>query len=88
MYGVAAVLREDKPGAAQPMTPDEILTDYAADLLRETGADRARLYAAAREVCISAADEVAYPALWRQSMRAVELCQRAAVMAGPVASRA
>jgi hypothetical protein len=82
MYAMASILREDKPGAAAPMTRDQVITDYAADLLDQLGADPARLYAAARAACIAAADEVAHPGRWRPALRAVELCQRAAVLAG------
>jgi hypothetical protein len=33
--------------------------------------------------CAEAAGKVGYPMLWRQASLAVELCQRAAEMAGP-----
>jgi hypothetical protein len=82
MYAVASLLREDKPGAAEPMSREEIVTDYAADLLDQLGGGPDRMYAAARAACIAAADEVAHPGRWRPALRAVELCQRAAVLAG------
>ena len=81
MYAVASILREDKPGAAEPMTREDVITDYAADLLDQLGAGPNRLYAAARTACFAAADEVAHPGRWRPALRAVELSQRAAVMA-------
>jgi hypothetical protein len=62
-------------------TPDDVIADYATDLADQLGGDPARLYAAARLACIAAAEEVAHPGRWRSSIRAVELCQRAAAMA-------
>jgi hypothetical protein len=40
--------------------------------------------AAAKAVAAEAAGKVGYPMLWRQAALAVELCQRAAEMAGEV----
>lgn len=82
MYAVASVMAQDNPGAAiwATMTADEIITDFVTDFLDQVGdgPDRERLMAAARQAAIEAAESVAYPALWRQGIRAVELCQRAA----------
>jgi hypothetical protein len=39
--------------------------------------------AAAKAVATDAASKVGYPMLWRQAALAVELCQRAAELAGP-----
>ena len=62
----------------------EIFEEYAGDLLREFGGSPDRALAAAKAVAAGAAGIVGYPMLWRQAALAVELCQRAAEMAGEV----
>ncbi len=83
MYAVNVVLHEDR-GGTPSLTMAEIFEDYATDLLREFGGDPDRTLAAARAVAAGAAGSVGYPMLWRQAALAVELCQRAAEIAGPV----
>ena len=82
------IVEEDQRSATDGRSPDEVMSDYAADVFRELGGDPDRLYAAARLACIKAAEVVAYPGRWRTSLRAVELCQRAALLAQPPVSRA
>ncbi len=78
-YAINSVMRENHPLPGQ--SASQVFDGCVTDLLDEVGADPDRLYAAARAACISAAEEVAHPGRWRQSVRAVELCQRAACMA-------
>ncbi len=84
-YAINCVMREDTAHRLG-RTPEDIITDYAADVLDQIGGDRARLYAAARAACIKAADSVADPGRWRSALRAVDLCQRAALLAEPVSA--
>lgn len=77
-YAINCVLREDRPPPGR--TAAEVFDDYATDVADQLGGDPARLYAAARQACIEAAERVAYPGQWRSSLRAVELCRRAAEM--------
>ena len=83
LYAVNVVLLEDR-GGIPGRTMAEVCEEYADDLLREFGGSPDRALTAARAVAINAADEVGFPMLWRQAALAVELCQRAAEMAGPV----
>ena len=83
MYAVNVVLHEDR-GGIPGRTMAEIFEDYAGDLLREFGGSPDRALAAARAVAAGVAGKVGYPMLWRQAALAVELCQRAAEMAGEV----
>ncbi len=82
MYGVACLLAEERPGARERRRHEQVIDDYTMDLLDQIGADPAQLYAAARVACIRAAEDVEHPALFRQDMRAVDLCRRAAQLAG------
>jgi prevent-host-death family protein len=84
LYAVNVVLHEDR-GGTPSLTVAEIYEQYADDLLREFGGSPDRALAAARAVAAEAAakGKVGYPMLWRQAALAVELCQRAAEMAGP-----
>lgn len=78
MYAINCVLVQDNPGARNRSEPEQIFADYATDLLKDVGADPARLYAAARVVAVRSANDVEWPVRWRQAVCAVELCQRAA----------
>jgi prevent-host-death family protein len=71
-------------GGTPSLTPAECFEDYAGDLLREFGGSADRALAAARAVIAESAGKAGYPMLWRQAALAVELCQRAAEMAGQV----
>jgi hypothetical protein len=83
MHAVNVVLYEDR-GGIPGRTMAEVFDQYAADLLGEFGGSPDRALAAARAVAVQAADSVGYPMLWRQAALAVELCQRAAEIAGTV----
>jgi prevent-host-death family protein len=83
MYAVNVVLHEDR-GGIPGRTMAEIFEDYAADLLGEFGGSPDRTLAAARAIAAKASGSVGYPMLWRQAALAVELCQRAAEIAGDV----
>jgi hypothetical protein len=80
-YATNAVLRADQvAGSVLPPTAADIFESYARDVRNELGADTARLYAAARQACLEAAETVAFPGQWRVMLCTVELCRRAAVM--------
>lgn len=81
MYAVNIVLREDR-GGTPSLTMPEIFEDFANDLLREFGGSADRALEAARAVAADAVRSVGYPTRWRQASLAVELCQRAAEIAG------
>ena len=83
MYAVNVVLHEDR-GGIPGRTMAEVFEEYAADLLGEFSGSPDRALAAARAVAAGAAGSVGYPMLWRQAALAVELCQRAAEIAGDV----
>jgi hypothetical protein len=83
-YAINVVLREERPPPGR--TAAEVFDDFATDVADQLGGDRDRLLAAARQACIEAAEHVAYPGQWRSSLRAVELCQRAAELVQPVSS--
>jgi prevent-host-death family protein len=83
MYAVNLALLEDR-GGAPSRTVAELWEEYAADVLRELGGSPDRALAAARAVAARAAGSTGYPMLWRQAALAVELCQRAAEIAGQV----
>lgn len=79
-YAINCVIREDQ-APRMGRTAAEVIDDYATDVGDQLGGDPARLYAAARQACIEAAEHVAHPGQWRSALRTVELCQRAAAMA-------
>lgn len=81
MYAVNIVLHEDR-GGTPSLTMPEIFEDYARDLLREFDGSPERALAAAQAVAADAVSETGYPTLWRNAALAVELCQRAAEIAG------
>jgi prevent-host-death family protein len=82
MYAVNVALHEDR-GGTPSLTMPEIFEDYAHDLLREFDGSPDRALAAAQAVAADAAGKTGYPTLWRNAALAVELCQRAAEIAGP-----
>ena len=83
MYAVNLALHEDR-GGTPSRTAAELWEDYAADLLREFGGSPDRALAAAQAVAAGAVGSTGYPMLWRQAALAVEMCQRAAEIAGQV----
>jgi hypothetical protein len=68
---------------ARDRTAADIVEAYAMELLDYLDGSVPRALSAARVACISAAADVAHPARWRASMRAVELCRRAAGLINP-----
>jgi hypothetical protein len=81
MYAVNVVLLDDK-GGIPGRTMAEIFEESAGDVLHDLGGSPARCTAAPQEIVRDAVGSVRYPMLWRQAACAVELCQRAAEMAG------
>jgi prevent-host-death family protein len=82
LYAANVALHEDR-GGTPSLTMPEIFEDYARDLLGELGGSPDRALAAARAAATGSAGQAGYPALWRNTALAVELCQRAAEIAGP-----
>lgn len=79
--GTNAVIRMDQvAGSRFDPTPPQVFEDYARFLFDKLGGDRRRIYAAARQACLEAAEHVDAPGIWRVHLRAIELCRRAAVM--------
>lgn len=83
IYAVNVALHEDR-GGIPGRTMAEVFEEYAADLLREFGGSPDRALAAARAAAAGAVGSAEYPMLWRHAALAVELCQRAAEIAGQV----
>lgn len=81
MYASSVLLSADHNGIPG-RTMREVFDEFAADVLKELGGDVERVLSAARAVVRDAIGSVAYPALWRQASFTVELCQRAAELAG------
>jgi len=81
-YAINLVMAEGR-APRTGRTAEQVVDDYATDLADQLDGDRGRLYAAARQACIAAAEEVAYPGRCRSALRAVQLCQRAAAVAQP-----
>jgi hypothetical protein len=79
-YAVKSVNREDAE------KPDRTMADavefYAMEFLDHLDGSVPRALQAARTACVSAASEVSHPRRWRVSLRAVELCRRAAGLTG------
>lgn len=76
-----AIIRMDQvEGSSHEPTPAQVFKSYARDVYDHCNGDRARLYAAARQACLEAAERVEVPGQWRVYLRAVELCRRAAIM--------
>lgn len=83
MYAVNLEMMLSRGGTAS-LTPAECFEGYASDLLREFADSAERALAAAQAVIAESVGKAGYPMLWRQAALAVELCQRAAEMAGQV----
>ena len=81
-YAVKCVTREDQ-GPGGDRTVADIVEGYAMDLLDQLDGSVPRALSAARAACIAAASVVAHPSRWRVSVRAVELCRRAAGIDAP-----
>jgi hypothetical protein len=80
-FAAASVGREGV-GPRADRRPADVVEGYAMELLDHLDGSVPRALAAARAACLSAAGEVAHPGRWRTAMLAVELCRRAAHLAG------
>jgi hypothetical protein len=80
-FAAASVAREDTGPRADRSAAD-MVEGYAMELLDHLDGSVPRALSAARAACLSAAGEVAHPGRWRTAMLAVELCRRAAHLAG------
>jgi hypothetical protein len=80
-FAAASVARPDPPPGTGRSRAD-VIEGYAMELLDHLDGSVPRALSAARAACLSAAGDVAHPARWRTSMLAVELCRRAAHLAG------
>jgi hypothetical protein len=80
-FAAASVARED--ASPRPdRRPADLVEGYAMELLDHLDGSVPRALSAARAACLAAASEVAHPGRWRTAMLAVELCRRAAHLAG------
>jgi hypothetical protein len=84
-YAVKSVNREDTE-QQRDRTMADAVEFYAMEFLDHLDGSVPRALMAARAACVSAASEVAHPRRWRVSLRAVELCRRAAGMADRAAA--
>jgi hypothetical protein len=80
-FAAASLAREDV-GPRADHGPADVVEGYAMELLDHLDGSVPRALSAARAACLSAAGEVAHPGRWRTAMLAVELCRRAAHLAG------
>jgi hypothetical protein len=80
-FAAASVAREDAGPRADHRAAD-VVEGYAMELLDHLDGSVPRALSAARAACLAAAGEVAHPGRWRTAMLAVELCRRAAHLAG------
>jgi hypothetical protein len=80
-FAAASVAREDASPRAD-RRPADLVEGYAMELLDHLDGSVPRAPSAARAACLAAASEVAHPGRWRTAMLAVELCRRAAHLAG------
>jgi hypothetical protein len=78
----AASVARGGAGPRAERSPADVVEGYAMELLDHLDGSVPRALSAARAACLSAAGEVAHPARWRTAMLAVELCRRAAHLAG------
>jgi hypothetical protein len=78
----AASMARKNAGPRADRGPADVVEGYAMELLDHLDGSVPRALSAARAACLSAAGEVAHPARWRTAMLAVELCRRAAHLAG------
>ena len=90
-FAAATVAREDAGPRADRAGADragadrkaaDVVEGYAMELLDHLDGSVPRALSAARAACLAAAGEVAHPGRWRTAMLAVELCRRAAHLAG------
>jgi hypothetical protein len=79
-FAAASVARDDGPRADRSAA--DVVEGYAMELLDHLDGSVPRALSAARAACLAAAGEVAHPGRWRSAMLAVELCRRAAHLAG------
>jgi hypothetical protein len=79
-FAAASVARDDGPRADRSAA--DAVEGYAMELLDHLDGSVPRALSAARAACLAAAGEVAHPGRWRTAMLAVELCRRAAHLAG------
>jgi hypothetical protein len=79
-FAAASVARDDGPRADRSAA--DVVEGYAMELLDHLDGSVPRALSAARAACLAAAGEVAHPGRWRTAMLAVELCRRAAHLAG------
>jgi hypothetical protein len=80
-FAAASLARDD--GRPRPDSrPADVVEGYAMELLDHLDGSVPRALSAARAACLAAAGEVAHPSRWRTAMLAVELCRRAAHLAG------
>ena len=80
-FAAASVAREDASPRTDRKAAD-VVEGYAMELLDHLDGSVPRALSAARAACLAAAGEVAHPGRWRTAMLAVELCRRAAHLAG------
>jgi hypothetical protein len=78
----AASLAPDGGRPRPDRGPADVVEGYAMELLDHLDGSVPRALSAARAACLAAAGEVAHPGRWRTAMLAVELCRRAAHLAG------
>jgi prevent-host-death family protein len=81
LYATNVAMAEDR-GGIPGRTMAEVFEEYASDLLGEFGGSADRALAAARAVVADGEGDVGYPTRWQHTTLAVELCQRAAEIAG------
>jgi hypothetical protein len=72
----------DDAGPRADRSAADVVEGYAMELLDHLDGSVPRALSAARAACLAAAGEVAHPGRWRTAMLAVELCRRAAHLAG------
>jgi hypothetical protein len=80
-FAAASVARQDA-GPRPDRKAADVVEGYAMELLDHLDGSVPRALSAARAACLAAAGEVAHPGRWRTAMLAVELCRRAAHLAG------
>jgi hypothetical protein len=80
-FAAASVARDDR-GRRPDRSAADAVEGYAMELLDHLDGSVPRALSAARAACLAAAGEVAHPGRWRTAMLAVELCRRAAHLAG------
>jgi hypothetical protein len=79
-FAAASLAGEDAGRAGR--RPADRVESYAMELLDRLDGSVPRALSAARVATATAASDAAHPGRWRTSMLAVELCRRAARLAG------